>query len=215
MKRIISITIVLTAVVTLLFTGMAAAQAGAFTGLVQPILVTINQAVPVDVTIAIPQADDTVITATVPLTVDISLQVKIDGAAVVAVTPAETEPVAIKAEAVAAEPEDMTEDSRTVDAAGIPYALQTPDDLVITQVTSKKSFTGASIVGQIENVGSKTYSFIMLSAPLYDANGVLLDVGSGAASATNLEPGEKTTFTVLITVPYADIASYELQIEGM
>lgn len=215
MKRTISITVVITAAVTLLFTGLAAAQTGAFAGLAQPLLVTIDQAVPVDVTVAIPQADDTTITATVPLTVGISLQVKIDGATVVAVEPIAAEPATVTAETVADEPEGMTEDGQTVDAAGIPYALQAPDDLIITQVTSKESFTGASIVGQIENVGDKTYSFIVLSAPLYDANGVLLDVGSGAASATNLAPGEKTTFTVLITVPYADIASYELQIEGM
>ncbi|HRW50910.1 MAG: FxLYD domain-containing protein [Actinobacteria bacterium] len=216
MKRATIVVVVTTAITTLFLIGLAAAQTGSFAGLGQPILVTIEQAVPVDVTVAIPQADDTVVTATVPLTIGVNLQIKIDGASVVAVEPAaDAEPVVVAAEAVVDEQESASDDGQLLDAAGIPYAVQAPDDLVITQVTSKSTFNSTSIVGQIENVGDQTYSFIMLSAPLYDANGVLLDVGGGAASTSELAPGKKTAFTILATVPYGDVASYELQIEGM
>lgn len=216
MKRTILVTIVTTTVTTLLLAGLAIAQTGSFAGLAQPILVTIEQAVPVDVTVAIQQADDTVVTATVPLTVGINLQIKIDGASVVAVEPAaDAEPAVVAAETVVNEQESAPEDGQLLDAAGIPYAVQAPDDLVITQVTSKSTFNSTSIVGQIENVGDQTYSFIILSAPLYDADGVLLDVGGGAASTSELAPGKKTAFTILATVPYGNVASYELQIEGM
>ena len=80
MRRATLITIITTVISTLFLVGLAAAQTGAFAGLTQPLLVTVEQVVPVDVTVAIPQADDTVLTATVPLTVGVNLQIKIDGA---------------------------------------------------------------------------------------------------------------------------------------
>lgn len=66
--------------------GVAVAQDGVLAGLMQPTVVTIEQAVPVNITLALPQEDGSVITTTAPLTVGISLQVKIDGQNVVAVT---------------------------------------------------------------------------------------------------------------------------------
>ncbi len=80
MRRATLITIITTVISTLFLVGLAAAQTGAFAGLTQPLLVTVEQVVPVDVTVALPQADDTVLTATVPLTVAVNLQIKIDGA---------------------------------------------------------------------------------------------------------------------------------------
>lgn len=90
------------AVATLFVVGFAAAQSNVFAGLAQPILVAIDQTVPADVTLAIPQDDGTILTTTVPITVGVSLQIAIDGASVVSVEPAvSTEDPAVTVESVA------------------------------------------------------------------------------------------------------------------
>lgn len=88
MKRTALATIVTAAITTLFLVSFAAAQSGAFAGLAQPILVAIDQTVPADVTLAIPQDDGTVLTTTVPITVGVNLQIAINGANVVSVEPA-------------------------------------------------------------------------------------------------------------------------------
>ena len=66
-----------------IFGAVAFGQDGLLAGLVQPLVVNIEQQVPVDVTLSVPLKDGSVITTTAPLTVGIALQVKIDGAGVV------------------------------------------------------------------------------------------------------------------------------------
>lgn len=117
MSRISSI-LVLAGLLVLAAVGAAVGQAGVLAGLVQPFVVNIEQQVPVEVTLALPMDDGTVITATAPITVGVSLQVKIDGAQVVAVTSGEAEPAAATVEAapavVAASPESQAVLSQTV-----------------------------------------------------------------------------------------------------
>lgn len=88
---------------TLLLTlaGLAIAQTGAVPGLTQPILVTVTQAVPADITLAIPQDDGAVLTVTAPITVGVNLQITIDGAHVVAVEAAEATPPIVVVEELA------------------------------------------------------------------------------------------------------------------
>ena len=76
-------TIVLAVGLALVLGATALGQGGQLAGLVQPQVVSIEQLVPVDVTLAVPLDDGSVVTATAPITVGISLQVKIDGAGVV------------------------------------------------------------------------------------------------------------------------------------
>lgn len=84
----------------LLLAGIAIAQTGAVPGLVQPVLVTVNQVIPADITLAIPQDDGAVLTVTAPITVGVNLQITLDGAHVVAVEALEAEPPTITAEAL-------------------------------------------------------------------------------------------------------------------
>lgn len=221
MRKYLAPAAVVATVLTVFLAGIAVAQSGALAGLAQPVVVSIEQLVPVDVTLALPQDDGSVITTTAPLTVGVSLQIKIDGNQVVAVAPAaEAEPAEVAVATATPAPADEetsdepAADGETVDTAGRPYTVQAPDGLVLTQVTSKDSFGSITILGQLENESDTTYKFILISAPLYDAEGSLLDVGGGFATAQELEPGDKTAFTVVASAATDDVASYDLQVEA-
>jgi hypothetical protein len=96
-----SVAVLAAVVLALVFGAAALGQDGLLAGLVQPLVVNIEQQVPVDVTLAVPLDDGSVVTATTPITVGIALQVKIDGAGVVSVEAEEAEP---KVEVVEAAP---------------------------------------------------------------------------------------------------------------
>ncbi len=85
-------------ILALAMAGAALAQDAGLVGLRQPVAVTIRQAVPVSVTLTIPQIDGSALTSTVPLTVGIDLQVTLDGQGVTSVNARAGEPakVAVK-----------------------------------------------------------------------------------------------------------------------
>ncbi len=95
----------------LLLAGIAIAQTGAVPGLTQPVLVTVSQVIPADITLAIPQDDGAVLTVTAPITVGVNLQITIDGAHVVDVEVGETEPPAVAVEELppAADPAPLSQ----------------------------------------------------------------------------------------------------------
>ena len=111
MRKYLASAAIVATVLTVFLASLAVAQSGALVGLAQPVIVTVDQLVPVDVTLAIPQDDGSVITTTAPLTVGVSLQIKIDGNHVIAVEPtAEAEP----AEVGVATEEPVVEDVETI-----------------------------------------------------------------------------------------------------
>lgn len=199
----------------LLFGAGALAQDGLLAGLVQPLVVNIEQQVPVDVTLRLPLEDGTVVTATAPITVGIALQVKIDGAGVVAVTAGEAEPVAVAAEAAPAQTEGRAEAAggELVDLSGIPYTVQTDLPVTITQVRSQETFGSTRLVGEIVNDGDEALQYITLMVNFYDAGGNLLDMGFGSVTADTLEPGESSGLTALSSVEYDKVARYTIEIE--
>ena len=76
----------------IMLAGYAAAET-VLPGLAQPVLVVVDQVVPADITLTIPQDDGTTLTVTAPISVGVNLQITIDGANVLAVAQAaETEP---------------------------------------------------------------------------------------------------------------------------
>lgn len=89
-------------VLLLLLTGIAIAQTGdVISSFTQPVLVTVSQVIPADITLAIPQDDGAVLTVTAPITVGVNLQITLDGAHVTAVEAGETEPPAVVVEELA------------------------------------------------------------------------------------------------------------------
>lgn len=86
MKRVFGVLVV---VLLLGLAGIAVAQTEGGAGLVRPLVVSIEQAVPVELTLAVAQGDGAVVTMTAPITVAVGLRIRIDGDQVVAVAPVE------------------------------------------------------------------------------------------------------------------------------
>jgi hypothetical protein len=204
-----------------------AANTGALTPLFQPAVIDVAQDVPIDVVFALPQDDGTVITVTAPVTVGLAVRVTVQGPQVVDVSAA-AQPAAagetdegkadtgeVDAGAKGEQDEPAAATEGLTDTRGIPYDVQTPDGLVLTQVNSKDMFGSTQIVGQIRNDSDESYRFISVNVSLYDADGNLIDVAVGGAQATELDPGETTTFQSVAMTELDNIAGYSVQIEGI
>lgn len=203
------VTIATSLVATLLVVGFAAAQNGAFAGLAQPIVVAIDQAVPADVTLAIPQDDGTILTTTVPITVGVNLQIAIDGAGIVSVEPAASaeEPV------VDVEQIDPTGDQ--IDSAGRPYSVEIPEAIALEQVESSTNvLEKLEIIGDLTNTGDQPLKYTELIVTLFDADGTILGVETTYAKLQTIEPGQTSPFRLMATAAGDDVASYRIQIEG-
>lgn len=210
MKRTALVTIVTSAITTLFLVSLAAAQSGAFAGLAQPILVAIDQTVPADVTLAIPQDDGTVLTTTVPITVGVNLQITIDGAQVVAIEPAANADDAD----ISVESLPVTDDEQA-DGAGRTYTVELSEGLVLEQVESgENGLGGISIFGDITNTSDDKADTVAIIATLYDDAGTMLGVENTFAKLQEIEPGQTSPFQVLSMIDSGDVAGYRLQITG-
>jgi len=216
-----TIALVVTAVLALGAAATAWAQEAGLAGLVQGQTITVEQAVPVAVTLALPLEDGTVVTATAPLTIGLSLQVTIEGLNVVSVTaagPASAAAVATSVEdaaAPAAAEGDAAAAGELVDLAGMPYAVETDKPVSITQVRAKESMGGSmtQLVGELRNDGDEALEYVLLTVKFYDADGALLDIGAGAATQQTLGPGESSGFQAMASVPFAELGSYTIEVK--
>jgi hypothetical protein len=209
MRRTFLVTIVTAALTILLLVGLAAGQAGALAGLAQPILVSVDQAIPADITVAIAQEDGEVIEATIPITVGVSLQVVIDGENIVVVAPrADAEDAAITVEAL-----PVTADGEPVDGAGRTYTVEVTDGLLLEQVeSSENGLGGVSIFGDITNTSDDTAKRVQIIATLYDDAGTMLGVETTFAKLQEIESGQTSPFQVLSMIEAKKVVSYRLQI---
>lgn len=208
MSRISSI-LILAGLLALAAVGAAVGQSGVLAGLVQPFVVNIEQQVPVEVTFALPMDDGTVITATAPITVGVSLQVKIDGAQVVAVTSAEAEPAATTVEAAPAAEESANEG---VDAEGRTYTLEPDEGIEIAGVNSSVNpLGGIEVVGEITNVTEESMGRVEINGTFYDIDGNVVIVETTYTALETLQPGQSSPFKIFSMGDAAEVVSYKLQ----
>lgn len=212
-----TVTLAAIVVLALALSAGALAQDGLLTGLIQPQVVNIEQQVPVTVTLLLPMEDGTVVTTTAPITVGIALQVKIDGTGVTSVVAGEAAPAVVSAHETTegdGQSSAVTESpsGQLVDLEGIPYTVEAAKDIAILQIRSKESLGMTSLVGELQNNGRQTAKYVALTVKFYDADGNLLDVGSGAATSPEIEPGGTSAFRVISSVEPTDVASYAIEI---
>ena len=118
-----------TAVVLTVLGSMVALGQGDIVAEIRPTVINIKQSVPVLADIQIP-TDDGFVQATVPITVDLSLQVSLSGPITISV-----EPIAPSIEVSEPTPQPMT-GSQLIDALGIPYTVSMDGEgLEITEWT--------------------------------------------------------------------------------
>lgn len=191
------------AVLTIAVAGLAVAQSGAFAGLAQPVIVTVEQAVPVEIVLALPQEDGTMLDVTAPLTVGVSLQVKIDGTGVVAVDAVGDSEAAVTVAA---------DDAALVDGEGRAYTVDLPAGIDLVQIESQENELGElAVIGEVQNTGTAALEYVEIVGTFYDEEGVIVWTESTYLDLEIVEPGQSSSFRMLLSVPAADVASYRIQ----
>lgn len=70
------------------------------------------------------------------------------------------------------------------------------------------------IVGEVENTGSDTLTFVEVVASLYDAQGTLIGAESTYASLSILPPGQASPFHIISLGDASNVVTYKLQAQG-
>jgi hypothetical protein len=205
MRRVL---LAVVAAVVLLLVGslMVFAQSGQLR-LLQPTVVNVNQAVPVNVTLGGIVGGQQV-TLTAPMTMQVALQIRLDGAgAVVAAS-------AVPAQGVAAAQPAASAGTVLNDPRGVTYRVDVSAPFQLTQVASAvNSLDMASIVGEIKNAGSDEMQFVQAIVTFYK-DGRIVNVGNGYTMVSKLAAGQSSPFQVVTTLGAADFNAYTVQVQG-
>ncbi len=186
----------------------AIAQDGVLAGLVQPLVVDIEQVVPAEVMVAVPVSEGEFVTVTTPITVNVALRVSIDGPQVVTVEPLLAEEAAVSIEGMMEEGDGEA----MIDENGLAYEIESSDNVEVLQIQSIPSSMGMQFVAEVENVGDSTMDYVQIVVSLYDADDNLLDVASGYAAIESLDAGQTSPATVLSMVDDpGDVVRYFVQ----
>lgn len=193
------------AVATVLLLGGALvvlAQGGAVS-LLQPVVVTVNQAVPVNVTLG-GVVNGQAVTLTAPMTMAIAVQVRLEGrgASVVAAqaAPAGTAPAA--------------QGGVLRDLRGVQYKVDVRPPFELTQVGSTVSPVGwISVVGEVKNTGTVPLRYVKGIVTFYK-DGKIVQVGEGYTKLDVLEPGQSAPFETILPLPADQVNAYTVQVQG-
>lgn len=171
----------------------------------RPFVIDISQAVPVVADVAL-DTDDGVITATLPLTVDVALKIAISGPLSVTVT-GETSPLIAVEQPVVGE--EQTDD------LGLAYtiAIDSPD-LTVTEWTAFANPQGwLEFAGEVAiSEDAKAFEKINCTVRLYKA-GKLVKVAEIANVGFMLQPGDTSRFSDVPLVQPEDVDSYTVEFE--
>lgn len=198
------VTLAVVAAVGLLLVGslVVLAQAGQLRVL-QPAVVTVNQAVPVSVTLG-GLVNGQQVTLTAPMTMQVALQIRLDGAG-----------VAVAAQAVgAAQPAAASSGAVLSDARGVSYRVDVGAPFQLTQVASTENSLGwLSIVGEIKNTGPTTLQYVKALVTFYK-DGKLVQVGEGYSKLDQIAPGQSAPFEVPTMIEADQVNAYTVQVQG-
>lgn len=205
MKRGVLVVVVASAMV--LMAVLALQAQASVVSLLQPVVVNVNQAVPVNVTVG-GVVGGQVVTLTAPMTMNVAVQVQLVGraAAVVAAQAAPAQP-APSAPATAAG--TIYHDSR-----GIPYKLDVRAPYQLTQIESSVDGLGeVNIIGEIRNTGPDTLQYVKAIITFYK-DGKIIDLGEGYTKLDRLTPGQSSPFMVPTSMKPDQVHAFTVQIDG-
>ena len=200
-------------VAMLLFVGLftvAIAQDSALAGLVQPLVIDVEQQVPTEVMVAVPVEDGEFVTVTTPITVNVALRVSIDGPEVVTVEPQPDGEARVTISALAAMGDSL------VDNNGIDYQIEIPDGIEIIQMSIGESTSNDfEAVGELRNISDTAMDYGIFHFTLYDSNGDIIAVEDGYVTLDEVAPGGTSPFELFTyDIPFEDVASYLIQMEA-
>lgn len=187
--------------------GVGLAQDGLL-GRFSPFVINVEQAVPVTVAVPVEIDGGDMLTATVPMTVSVALQVRVDGpGAAVVVEDAPTPAVTVAAS-----------EGAEVDDLGYPYEILASEHAVAIEewevfIDSRGDF---AVTGKVVNESEgEQFSLVEIAVRFYRADGTLLDVGSVSASSRWLKPGESSRFDSSLYVDPDQVDHYEVTVDSV
>lgn len=171
-----------------------------------PFIVDIEQSAPFEISVVAPLEDGEMITATMPMTVNVALQVSVEGPGLATVT-------LLDAEAPTVAIAESTVDGQLVDASGTPYKVEAPKSLVVLQAQfTKDRYGGYIVIGEVKNVGSSAVRYGKAIVTLYDAETRIVAVETTYLHISTLEPGKISTFEARFGDDITGIGSYSIRI---
>ena len=170
-------------------------------GRIRPAVIDIQQSVPV-----LAEIDG----ATVPITVDVALQVSLSGPITASVQPAAPPEIRIGELKAAAD-----NDGPMIDTNGLPYTLENSAGMEEIHLSSKVWLDSFSLIGEFTNpVGARPFeSFdVQITATLYDEGDNVVGIAHGWPDLATTEPGQRTSITAISSTNMADVTRYAVQI---
>ena len=168
--------------------------------LLQPAVVTVQQAAPVVVTLG-GVVNGQQVTLTAPMTMNVAVQVQLVGGGA-AVTAVQAQPAAASSGAVLS------------DARGVPYRVDVSAPFQLTQVTSTENSLGwLSIVGEIKNTGPATLQYVKALVTFYK-DGKMVGVAESYTKLDQIAPGQSAPFEVTTTTEAEQVNAYTVQVQG-
>ena len=183
----------------------AVAAQGIGLGRLQPLLINITQSVPVEVEFVVQGTQPQ--TVTVPMTLDLNLQVSLSSALTPTISVGPVAPAHVRTQ--------LQSDTWHEDALGLRYQIsQAVDWLTITEWTVYiKDGRFLEIAGEMRNDGEKRFSGADVVLRLYDDVDKLLSVEDGSlAPGRFVDPGDSARFKLTMYVDPTKIEWYEVEI---
>lgn len=191
MKRARTLTLVGIALLALLAIALPViAQEGQ--AILEPLVINVEQQVPAQAELQVPDGNGGTISTTIPLTLDVALQVKIQGDDVSLTGPGEMpEPTVSVAEGPI----------ETTDMAGVKVTIRNQARVNVLQINSSEVLDNFYIEGIVLNGSERTVSATELAATLYDDAGEVLGYQTGSLGFTGMSfdkipPGSMAPFRI-------------------
>lgn len=187
--------------------GVVLAQSPAL-GRLQPLLVDIQQQVPVDVTFVIDSAQPQ--TVTVPMALDLNLQIGLSSTMTPVVSVAATGPALVSVSQLQATGQPLIDNSELI------YEIEPVEGVEVLQIRSGPDYAeNIELVGELRNTSNQTLSSVQIVVTFYNTDGAIMDVNTGYLALDDVETGKTSPFSVgLGTAPLADVGRYLIQMKA-
>jgi hypothetical protein len=175
----------------------------------QPLLVQVQQSVPISVTLAVPTSPTNTITVTVPALVDVDISVRLTSEMTPEVIAAAPRPALVTVSELVATGQPL------LDNNGIPYELEGAEGVEVIQWISEESSVGIKLVGEIRNIDERrTLNTTQFVITFYDENSVILGVENAYTSLNSIPPNGTSPFSTISFIPYDQVGRYLIQVQA-
>lgn len=197
-------------VAVLLLVAGAYSQTAPLRASARPLLLDVQRSVPITLTLDIPLPSGVTQTVEVPATVDLAVTINLSSPLPPTLSVGTAQPLAPAARAALP--------MAGKDHQGLAYTVEneTAVELLQWSVDDLLLDSGFEMVGEMRNTAQERtlerYN-VEIVVTLYDADGNVLDAGSGSPELAQIKPGQTSPFKVQLSADLADIARYAIQVQ--